>query len=167
MDLLSELQKMGVIVCYLTLHVGLGTFRPVQVDDVTTHKMHSEFFVLPSSTAVILNQAKAEHRAIIAVGTTTTRTLETMMARYGTFIETSGWTDIFLYPGCEFRAIDGLITNFHLPKSTLIMLVSAFSSKATVMKAYEMAVEMKYRFFSFGDAMFFPPKRESLKSCRD
>ena len=158
-DLIECLKSKGIIVCYLTLHVGLGTFRPVQVDDVATHKMHSEFFVLPAETAAILAMAKTEHRPIIAVGTTSTRTLETVMARHGKYVETSGWTDIFLYPGHQFRGIDGLITNFHLPKSTLIMLVSAFSSQDIVMHAYETAVAMRYRFFSFGDAMYFPPKR--------
>ena len=146
-ELLKKIEDKGIIVTYVTLHVGLGTFRPVNVEDVTKHKMHRE-------TSEILNKAKEEGRRIIAVGTTTTRTLETIMSKYNTFKECSGWTDIFIYPGYKFKAIDSLITNFHLPKSTLIMLVSALSSKDIILDAYKYAVENKYRFFSFGDAMF-------------
>lgn len=153
-DLLKKIEDLGVTVCYITLHVGLGTFRPVNVEDVTKHKMHSEFYSMSKVTADILNRAKTENKNIIAVGTTTTRTLETIMTKYNTFKECSGWTDIFIYPGYTFKAIDSLITNFHLPKSTLIMLVSAFSGKENIMNAYKHAVEEKYRFFSFGDAMF-------------
>ncbi len=156
--LLKEIRDLGVTICTLTLHVGLGTFRPVAVDDVLNHKMHSEFYRLDKSTADILNQAKVEKRRIIAVGTTTTRTLESMIQKHGTFVEESGWTDIFIYPGFEFKAIDGLITNFHLPKSTLIMLVSAFATKDIILNAYEVAVKEKYRFFSFGDSMFIQTK---------
>ena len=152
--LLKEIENKGVIICYITLHVGIGTFRPVNVDDVTKHKMHSEFYSMSKNCADILNKAKSEKRSIIAVGTTTTRTLETIIGKYGTFQECHGWTDIFIYPGYTFRAIDSLITNFHLPKSTLIMLVSAFSSKKNIIDAYNHAVECRYRFFSFGDAMF-------------
>jgi S-adenosylmethionine:tRNA ribosyltransferase-isomerase len=152
--LLTDIQKMGVSICTLTLHVGLGTFRPVSVDDVTNHKMHSEFYRLDQSTADILNQAKTDQRRIIAVGTTTTRTLESIVQKHGSFVADSGWTDIFIYPGFEFKAIDGLITNFHLPKSTLIMLVSAFATKDIILNAYEVAVKEQYRFFSFGDSMF-------------
>lgn len=153
-DLLKKIEDLGVTVCYITLHVGLGTFRPVNVEDVTKHKMHSEFYSMSKVTADILNKAKVENQNIVAVGTTTTRTLETIINKYNVFKECSGWTDIFIYPGYTFRAIDSLITNFHLPKSTLIMLVSAFSSKENIMNAYKHAVEEKYRFFSFGDAMF-------------
>lgn len=153
-QLLDRIKANGTIICTLTLHVGLGTFRPVQVDDVNKHKMHSEFYRLDSETAAILNRAKAENRRIIAVGTTSTRTLETIFKKYQSFVSDSGWTDIFIYPGFNFQAIDGLITNFHLPKSTLIMLVSAFTSKDIIMNAYGKAVEEKYRFFSFGDSMF-------------
>ena len=153
-ELLNEIQNKGVDICYVTLHVGLGTFRPVNVEDVNNHKMHSEFYTMSGEVADKLNKAKSEGRRIISVGTTSTRTLETVMNSYGEFRECSGWTDIFIYPGYEFKAIDGLITNFHLPKSTLIMLVSAFCSKDMIMNAYKLAVENKYRFFSFGDAMF-------------
>lgn len=152
--LLKEIEKKGIIITRVTLHVGLGTFRPVEVENVTNHKMHSEFYKMKKETADILNQAKQEGRRIIAVGTTSTRTLETIMQKYGTFQECEGNTDIFIYPGYEFKAIDGLITNFHLPKSTLLMLVSAFSKKEFILKAYEEAVKKEYRFFSFGDAMF-------------
>lgn len=158
-QLLKEIENMGIKVCYVTLHVGLGTFRPVNVEDVTKHKMHSEFYSMDKVTADILNKAKSEGRNIIAVGTTTTRTLETIMTKYNTFKECNGWTDIFIYPGYTFKAIDSLITNFHLPKSTLIMLVSALSSKENIMNAYNHAVNEKYRFFSFGDAMFIKSKK--------
>lgn len=153
-ELLKEISDKGITICYITLHVGLGTFRPVNVTDVTKHKMHSEFYSMNKESADILNKAKANDNNIIAVGTTTTRTLETIMNKYNTFKETSGWTDIFIYPGYKFKAIDSLITNFHLPKSTLIMLVSALASKDIILNAYKYAVDNKYRFFSFGDAMF-------------
>ena len=153
-ELLDKIKDKGIIVTYITLHVGLGTFRPVSVDDVTSHKMHSEFYQMDSDTADILNKAKNEGRRIISVGTTSTRTLETIMSLYNEFKECSGWTDIFIYPGSEFKAINALITNFHLPKSTLIMLVSALAGKEKIMKAYKEAVDKEYRFFSFGDSMF-------------
>lgn len=153
-ELLKEIQNKGVEICYVTLHVGLGTFRPVNVSDVTKHKMHSEYYSMSKEVANKLNRAKENGRRIIAVGTTSTRTLETIMTKYEKFVECSGWTDIFIYPGYKFKGIDCLITNFHLPKSTLIMLVSAFSSKEIVMNAYEEAVKNNYRFFSFGDSMF-------------
>ena len=153
-ELLEQIKEKGVTICNVTLHVGLGTFRPVNVEDVTTHKMHSEFYMMTSDVADILNNAKKEGRRIISVGTTSTRTLETIMNKYNCFKECSGYTDIFIYPGYEFKAIDALITNFHLPKSTLIMLVSAFSSKEIILNAYSEAVKNKYRFFSFGDSMF-------------
>ena len=153
-ELLGQIANKGVKICYITLHVGLGTFRPVTVSDVTTHKMHSEFYSMSKEVADTLNKAKEQKRRIISVGTTSTRTLETIMAKYGEFKEVSGWTDIFIYPGYEFKAIDAQITNFHLPKSTLIMLVSAFASKEIIMNAYNEAVKHKYRFFSFGDSMF-------------
>ncbi len=152
-ELLKQIEAKGVIVEYITLHVGLGTFRPVMVDDVNNHKMHSEYYSMTQSTADVLNKAKAENRDIIAVGTTSVRTLETIMQKYGTFKQASGDTEIFIYPGYKFLAVDTLITNFHLPKSTLLMLVSAFSSKEIIMSAYNEAVKEKYRFFSFGDSM--------------
>lgn len=154
-ELLKELTNNGIIIANVTLHVGLGTFRPVEVDDIKNHHMHSEYYEMSKETADILNQAKKEGRRIIAVGTTSTRTLETVINKYGEFKECSGNTDIFIYPGYEFKAIDCLITNFHLPKSTLVMLVSAFSKKEFVMNAYQEAIKNNYRFFSFGDAMFF------------
>ena len=150
-ELLKELEDMGVILVYVTLHVGLGTFRPVEVSDITKHKMHSEFYILKKEVADILNNCQGN---IYAVGTTSTRVLETVMSKYNKFQECSGWTDIFIYPGYKFRAIDGLITNFHLPKSTLLMLVSALASKEFILNAYDYAIKHNYRFFSFGDAMF-------------
>ena len=152
-ELLSIIENKGIKICYITLHVGLGTFRPVTVEDVTTHKMHSEFYSMSEEVADILNKARSEGKRIVSVGTTSTRTLETIMVKYGTFKETSGWTDIFIYPGYEFKAVNAQITNFHLPKSTLIMLVSAFATKEIILKAYNEAVDNKYRFFSFGDSM--------------
>ena len=149
--LLKKIKEKGVIVVPITLHVGLGTFRPVNVTDITTHKMHSEFYIMSEETAELLNHRKGR---IIAVGTTTTRTLETIANLYGQFKKCSGWTDIFIYPGYKFKTIDCLITNFHLPKSTLIMLVSAFATKEYIMKAYQEAIDNNYRFFSFGDSMF-------------
>ena len=153
-ELLLKIKEKGISIQYVTLHVGLGTFRPVSVEDVTKHKMHSEYYVMDKETALVLNNAKKQGNRIISVGTTSTRTLETIMSLYGEFRECSGWTDIFIYPGYEFKAIDALITNFHLPKSTLIMLISAFAGKEKIMNAYKEAVNNKYRFFSFGDSMF-------------
>ena len=153
-ELLSEIEKMGVTVAYVTLHVGLGTFRPVSVDDVTKHKMHVEYYNMSEETANILNKAKKENRRIISVGTTSVRTLETVYNKYNEFRKCSGNTDIFIYPGYEFKAIDALITNFHLPKSTLVMLVSALAGKENILNAYNEAIKNKYRFFSFGDSMF-------------
>lgn len=158
-ELLHEIRKKGVEIYFITLHVGIGTFRPVSVNDVTKHKMHSESYYVSKEVADALNKAKKEKRNIIAVGTTTTRTLETVMSKYGKFKACEGDTDIFIYPGYEFKAIDGLITNFHLPKSTLIMLVSAFASKDIVLNAYKEAVNKKYRFFSFGDSMYIKCKK--------
>ena len=153
-ELLDELKQKEITLVYVTLHVGLGTFRPVEVEDITKHKMHSEYYSLSKDAANILNQAKAEGRNIYAVGTTSTRVLETIASKYEKFTECSGNTDIFIYPGYKFKAINGLITNFHLPKSTLIMLVSALAGKDNIMKAYKYAIDNKFRFFSFGDAMF-------------
>lgn len=153
-ELLQKIENKGIEICYITLHVGLGTFRPVNVDDVTNHKMHSEYYYMNKTTAQLLNNAKKENRRIISVGTTTTRTLETIMNKYNCFKECSGWTDIFIYPGYKFKAISALITNFHLPKSTLIMLVSAFSTKEIILNSYMEAIKNNYRFFSFGDSMF-------------
>ena len=153
-ELLREVQERGVNIAHVTLHVGLGTFRPVKVEDVTRHHMHSEFYVIEESQAELINAARKNGGRIIAVGTTSCRTLESAAEENGTLKAGSGWTDIFIYPGYRFKIMDGLITNFHLPESTLIMLVSAFAGKEHVLKAYEEAVKERYRFFSFGDAMF-------------
>ena len=153
-ELLDKIKEKGINIVHITLHVGLGTFRPVNVTDVTKHKMHTEHFIVTKEAADILNKTKELGKKIIAVGTTSTRTLETVLRDNEKFIPCSGDTDIFIYPGYKFKAIDCLITNFHLPKSTLVMLVSAFSKKEYILNAYKMAVENKYRFFSFGDAMF-------------
>ncbi len=153
-NLIEKIKKKGIEIVEITLHVGLGTFRPVQVEEIEKHKMHSEFYSMSEESASKLNQAKKEGRRIIAVGTTSTRTLETIMSLYGEFRPCSGWTDIFIYPSYTFKAIDGLITNFHLPKSTLLMLISSFSTRQIILKAYQEAVRQNYRFFSFGDSMF-------------
>lgn len=152
-ELLKQVEDKGIKICFITLHVGLGTFRPVSVEDVTLHKMHSEYYEMNKEVAEILNDAKKNGNKIISVGTTSTRTLETIMNKYNEFRECSGWTDIFIYPGYKFRAIDSLITNFHLPKSTLVMLVSALAGKENILNAYKEAIKNEYRFFSFGDAM--------------
>ncbi|MCF6138075.1 tRNA preQ1(34) S-adenosylmethionine ribosyltransferase-isomerase QueA [Pseudalkalibacillus berkeleyi] len=153
-ELLEQMQEKGIHVAYITLHVGLGTFRPVSAETVEEHEMHGEYYQVSKGTAALLNQVRHDGGRIIAVGTTSSRTLETIMQNGAeTFKEQSGWTDIFIYPGYKFNGIDGLITNFHLPQSTLIMLVSAFAGKELIMKAYEEAVSHKYRFFSFGDSM--------------
>ena len=153
-DLLDQIRAKGVNTAFVTLHVGLGTFRPVKVDDVTNHHMHSELCMIGSETADLLNKTRAAGGRIICVGTTSCRTLESLVEDDGSFVPKSMWTDIFIYPGYTFKAMDALITNFHLPESTLVMLVSAFAGKENVLSAYEQAVKEKYRFFSFGDAMF-------------
>lgn len=153
-ELFERLRAKGVEVVDVTLHVGLGTFRPVKNDDIRKHDMHSEFYMMSKEASDTLNKAKSEHRRIIAIGTTSTRTLESVYQRFGKFQECSGDTKLFIYPGYRYQAIDCLITNFHLPKSTLVMLVSAFSSRDHILEAYRHAVENRYRFFSFGDAMF-------------
>ena len=153
-ELLKKIEEKGVKLAYITLNVGLGTFRPVKVDDVKNHKMHSEFYQISKETADLINETKKNNKRIISTGTTTTRTLESVYKKNGKIKEDSGWTDIFIYPGFEFNVIDCQITNFHLPKSTLIMLVSALASKEIILDAYKDAVDKKYRFFSFGDAMF-------------
>ena len=152
-ELLDKLQSMGVETAFLTLHVGLGTFRPVKVESVENHDMHEEFYSLDAKNAEIINTAKNEGRRIISVGTTSTRTLETIADEKGFVREASGYTKIFIYPGYQFKCVDCLITNFHLPESTLIMLVSALAGQENVMNAYRTAVKEKYRFFSFGDSM--------------
>lgn len=153
-ELLDKLKQKGVHIAFITLHVGLGTFRPVSVDRVEDHDMHGEFYQMSDETAELLNRVKENGGRIITVGTTSTRTLETVAGKFdGRFQESSGWTDIFIYPGYAFKGIDGMITNFHLPKSTLIMLVSALAGRENVLKAYDEAVKERYRFFSFGDAM--------------
>ncbi len=152
-ELLEKIEKKGVKIAYVTLHVGLGTFRPVKADNILEHNMHSEFYVMPKNTADLINETKKQGKRVISVGTTATRVLETV-GKKGEIKEDSGWTDIFIYPGKKFNVIDALITNFHLPESTLIMLVSALAGRENVLAAYEEAVKEKYRFFSFGDAMF-------------
>ena len=153
-DLIKKIEGMGVKIAYLTLQVGLGTFRPVSVDNVEDHLMHSEYYSINKESADIINETKKNGGRVIAVGTTSVRTLETSSKEDGTVIPSSGDTQIFIYPGYKFKAVDALITNFHLPESTLLMLVSALAGKDNIMKAYETAVNEKYRFFSFGDAMF-------------
>ena len=153
-ELLEEIRQMGVNIAHVTLHVGLGTFRPVKVDDVEKHHMHSEFYVVEEDQAKLINDTKKNGGRIISVGTTSCRTLESAADEDGNLQAKSGWTEIFIYPGYQFKIIDGLITNFHLPESTLLMLVSALAGKENIMKAYEEAVRERYRFFSFGDATF-------------
>ncbi|EHC6210209.1 TPA: tRNA preQ1(34) S-adenosylmethionine ribosyltransferase-isomerase QueA [Listeria monocytogenes] len=154
-DLLEQISAKGVEIIFVTLHVGLGTFRPVDVEDITNHKMHSEFYRLTEESAERINKIKAQGGKVVAVGTTSIRTLETIASRHdGKLVAESGWTEIFISPGYTFQAVDALITNFHLPKSTLIMLVSALSDRTKILAAYNHAVEEQYRFFSFGDAMF-------------
>ena len=153
-ELLDAIRAKGVKLAWVTLHVGLGTFRPVKAEEITDHHMHAEFCMLSAETAALLNQTRQAGGRIVCVGTTSCRTIESFAADDGSFSEKSGWTDIFIYPGYRFKAMDALITNFHLPESTLIMLVSAFAGRETVLNAYKIAVEERYRFFSFGDAMF-------------
>ncbi len=153
-ELLEKIKGKGINIAYVTLHVGLGTFRPVSVENIEEHEMHSEFYSMSSEVAKLLNETKKSGHNIVAVGTTSTRTLETIATKYGEFRECNGWTNIFIYPRYEFKGIDKLITNFHLPKSTLVMLVSALAGRENILNAYKIAVDDKYRFFSFGDAMF-------------
>lgn len=153
-ELLDRIKAKGINIGYVTLHVGLGTFRPVKAEEVTEHKMHSEFYILPEETAELVNKTKEKGKRVVSVGTTATRVLETAGMNGMPLKSQTGWTDIFIYPGKEFHVIDALITNFHLPESTLIMLVSALAGRENVLNAYRVAVENKYRFFSFGDAMF-------------
>ncbi len=153
-ELLAEIEAMGVKICFVTLHVGLGTFRPVKAENIEEHDMHSEFCIVSDETAKAVNETKAAGGRIVAVGTTSCRTLESFTNADGVLQATSGWTNIFIYPGYTFKCIDALITNFHLPESTLIMLVSALAGRENVLNAYNTAVKEKYRFFSFGDAMF-------------
>ena len=153
-ELLDKIKQKGVNIVYLTLHVGLGTFRPVSVENIEDHDMHSEYYTLDEETANVINETKKNGGRVFSVGTTSTRTLETIArGNDGEIVAASGWTNIFIYPGFEFKCVDGLITNFHLPKSSLIMLVSAFYNREKVLELYKIAVENKYRFFSFGDAM--------------
>lgn len=153
-QLIEKIKAKGVKIAFVTLHVGLGTFRPVTADKITDHKMHSEHYYLPKCTADLINETKKNGGRVIAVGTTSCRTLESVGTKEGCIKESAGWTDIFIYPGYKFKVLDGLITNFHLPESTLIMLVSSFAGYDNTMNAYKIAVKEKYRFFSFGDAMF-------------
>lgn len=153
-ELLEDIKNKGIKLAFLTLHVGLGTFRPVKVDEIENHTMHSEYYSMTKETAEIINSTKEAGGRVIAVGTTSNRTLESIADAYGRVKEQSGWTDIFIYPGYKFKVVDALITNFHLPQSTLLMLISALAGRDKIMNAYETAVKEKYRFFSFGDAMF-------------
>lgn len=153
-ELLEKIQEKGVSIAYVTLHVGLGTFRPVKAENILDHHMHSEFCMMSEETAMLLNKTKKNGGRVVCVGTTSCRTLESLVKDDGTFLEASAWTEIFIYPGYQFKAMDALITNFHLPESTLVMLVSAFAGRDHVLAAYEEAVKQRYRFFSFGDAMF-------------
>ena len=150
---MEKIRQKGVGIGFVTLHVGLGTFRPVSAEHITDHKMHAEHYYMSQQTADLINQTKAAGGRVIAVGTTSCRTIESVVQQNGCFQESEGWTDIFIYPGYKFQGIDGLITNFHLPESTLIMLVSALAGRENVLQAYAEAVEERYRFFSFGDAM--------------
>ncbi len=152
-ELLDKIREKGINTAYVTLHVGLGTFRPVKEDEITDHIMHSEHYILPQETVDIINETKSKGGRVIAVGTTTTRTLESVAKDYGKLVACDGWTEIFIYPPYEFKVLDGLITNFHLPESTLVMLVSAFAGFDNTMNAYNEAVKEEYRFFSFGDSM--------------
>jgi S-adenosylmethionine:tRNA ribosyltransferase-isomerase len=153
-ELIEKMKKKGIQFVEVTLHIGLGTFKPVEVEDVSLHKMHSETYFVSEESAKIIAKAKANHQRIIAVGTTSARTLESVMQKHGKIMKDEGDTNIFITPGYEFKAIDGLITNFHLPKSTLMMMVTALGGYELMMKAYHEAVDQKYRFFSFGDSMF-------------
>lgn len=153
-ELMQKIEEKGVKLCYVTLHVGLGTFRPVKADDILDHEMHSEFCIIPQETADIINETKKNGGRVICVGTTSCRTIESFAAEDGTLRECSGWTNIFIYPGYRFKVLDCLVTNFHLPESTLVMLVSALAGREHVLEAYRQAIELRYRFFSFGDAMF-------------
>ena len=153
-ELLEKIEQKGVKLAYVTLHVGLGTFRPVKADDISDHHMHSEFCMMSQETADLINETKKNGGRVVCVGTTSCRTLESLAREDGSFTESSAWTDIFIYPGYRFKAMDALITNFHLPESTLVMLVAAFTSREKILHAYEVAVEQRYRFFSFGDACY-------------
>ena len=153
-ELMAELEKKGVNIVYLTLHVGLGTFRPVNTENILEHHMHSEYYEISKETVDVINKTKESNKRLVVVGTTSVRVLETVATKYGKLKEDSGWTDIFIYPGYDFKVVDNLITNFHLPKSTLVMLVSALAGRENILNAYQIAVENEYRFFSFGDSMF-------------
>ncbi|WP_271852435.1 tRNA preQ1(34) S-adenosylmethionine ribosyltransferase-isomerase QueA [Planococcus maritimus] len=164
-ELLSDIRNKGVNIAFITLHVGLGTFRPVSVESIEDHEMHAEFYRITQQTAELINETKQRGGRVISVGTTSTRTLESVAKKFGgTLQEDNGWTDIFIYPGYRFEAVDGLITNFHLPKSTLVMLVSAMSNRDAILNAYNEAVKERYRFFSFGDAMFIEPQKKETES---
>ena len=152
-ELMEKIRRKGIAIGFVTLHVGLGTFRPVSVENVLDHKMHAEHYSMPAETAELIQKTKQNGGRVIAVGTTSCRTLESVAAQHGRICECEGWTDIFIYPGFQFKVLDALITNFHLPESTLVMLVSALAGRENILHAYETAVKEKYRFFSFGDAM--------------
>ena len=162
-ELLDKIAAKGVKVCYVTLHVGLGTFRPVKEDEIEQHEMHSEFCIVPEGTARVITETKRRGGRVVAVGTTSCRTLESFAEADGSIAPSSGWTDIFIYPGYKFKCIDALVTNFHLPESTLIMLVSSLTGRENILNAYKVAVEERYRFFSFGDAMFIGVRADAEK----
>ena len=161
-ELLEQIQAMGVSLAYVTLHVGLGTFRPVKEEEITDHEMHSEYCMISKETAETINETRRKGGRVICVGTTSCRTIESWAAEDGTLKESAGWTNIFIYPGYRFKVLDALITNFHLPESTLVMLVSALAGREHILAAYEEAVREKYRFFSFGDAMFIGDQIQKL-----
>ena len=163
-ELLEKIAAKGVKIAYVTLHVGLGTFRPVKAEEITEHHMHSEFCMIDAETAEILNATRRSGGRIVCCGTTSCRTVESLVQEDGSFRESSKWTEIFIYPGYQFRAMDALITNFHLPESTLVMLVAAFAGREHILHAYETAVQERYRFFSFGDAMFIGNMKDDEKS---
>lgn len=165
-ELLHEIEAMSVRICYVTLHVGLGTFRPVKEDDILDHEMHSEYCMISAETAETINRTKREGGRVICVGTTSCRTIESWAAPDGTMQESAGWTNIFIYPGYRFKVLDCLITNFHLPESTLVMLVSALAGREHILNAYREAVEQRYRFFSFGDAMFITDQMPALEETQ-
>ncbi len=157
-ELMQKIKEKGINIVYLTLHVGLGTFRPVTVENILEHHMHSEYYTISQETCDVINKTKANGNRLVVVGTTSVRVLETVATKYGELKEDSGWTDIFIYPGYEFKVVDNLVTNFHLPKSTLVMLVSALAGRENILNAYKNAVDNDYRFFSFGDSMFIIDK---------
>lgn len=166
-EMLKKIEEAGVKLAFLTLHVGLGTFRPVSEENIEEHPMHQEFYILPQETVDLINETKKRGKRVISVGTTSTRTLEAVASKYGQLKAESGWTDIFIYPGYEYKVIDGIITNFHLPESSLIMMIAALCGRERILKVYNIAAKLKYRFFSFGDAMLIVPRKDKIISNDD